>query len=185
MSKKVLLNVDYTNDFVADDGALSCGKPGQEIENFIVDITKSFIENGDYVVFSIDKHIEDDVHHPETKLYPPHNIVGTKGRELYGKLNDVWEINKNSNNVYWMDKTRYSAFVGTDLHLKLCERGIDEVHVVGCCTDICVLHTVIDAYAHGYRIVVHEKGVASFNQIGHTWALEHFKNCLNAEVVKE
>lgn len=29
--KKALLVVDYTVDFVADDGALSCGKPGQAI----------------------------------------------------------------------------------------------------------------------------------------------------------
>ena len=26
---KALLIIDYTNDFIADDGALTCGKPGQ------------------------------------------------------------------------------------------------------------------------------------------------------------
>ena len=30
-----------------------------------------------------------------------------------------------------MDKTRYSAFAGTDLEMKLRERGIEEVHLVG------------------------------------------------------
>ena len=45
-----------------------------------------------------------------------------------------------------MDKTRYSAFAGTDLEMKLRERGIEEVHLVGVCTDICVLHTAVDAY---------------------------------------
>lgn len=30
--EKALINIDYTNDFVAKDGALTCGKPGQRIE---------------------------------------------------------------------------------------------------------------------------------------------------------
>ncbi len=61
-----------------------------------------------------------------------------------------------------MDKTRYSAFAGTDLEMKLRERGIEEVHLVGVCTDICVLHTAVDAYNKGFKIVVYEKAVASF-----------------------
>lgn len=75
--KRALINIDYTYDFVAEKGALTCGKPGQEIENEIVHITKQYIENGDYVVFAIDKHEENDEYHPEAKLFPPHNIAGT------------------------------------------------------------------------------------------------------------
>ena len=56
-----------------------------------------------------------------------------------------------------MDKTRYSAFAGTDLEMKLRERGIEEVHLVGVCTDICVLHTAVDAYNKGFKIVVYER----------------------------
>jgi nicotinamidase-related amidase len=44
MSSKCLVNVDYTNDFIADDGALTCGKPGQDIEDYIVSLTKQFID---------------------------------------------------------------------------------------------------------------------------------------------
>ncbi len=82
-----------------------------------------------------------------------------------------------------MDKTRYSSFAGTDLELRLRERGIQEIHLVGVCTDICVLHTAVDAYNKGFKIVVHEKGVASFNKAGHEWALSHFKMSIGAEVV--
>ena len=32
MGKKALINIDYTVDFVADAGALTCGEPGQAIE---------------------------------------------------------------------------------------------------------------------------------------------------------
>ncbi|RST71472.1 cysteine hydrolase [Siminovitchia acidinfaciens] len=181
--KKALLNVDYTYDFVAEDGKLTCGKPGQEIEQAIVRLTKQFFEDGDFVVFAVDKHIEGDTLHPETKLFPPHNIEGTSGRDFYGSLKDLYEQHKDDMNVHYMDKTRYSAFAGTDLEIKLRERGIEEVHICGVCTDICILHTAVDAYNKGFQIVIHKDTVASFNEAGHDWALMHFTNTLGAKVV--
>ncbi|MEO2078561.1 MAG: isochorismatase family cysteine hydrolase [Bacillus sp. (in: firmicutes)] len=179
---KALINIDYTFDFVADNGALTCGKPGQAIEEKITQITNEFIENGDYVVFAIDVHDQGDEFHPETKLFPPHNLRGTSGRDLFGVLQEVYEKNKDRDNVEFMDKTRYSAFAGTDLEIKLRERGITEVHLVGVCTDICVLHTAVDAYNKGFKIVVYKDAVASFNQAGHDWALGHFEQSLGAMV---
>jgi nicotinamidase-related amidase len=178
MTGKALINIDYTYDFVADDGALTCGEPGQKIENKIVERTEAFIRNGDFVVFAIDLHDQDDSYHPETQLFPPHNIRGTKGRELFGELKNIYEKNKELENVIYMDKTRYSAFAGTSLELKLRERGITEVHLVGVCTDICVLHTAVDAYNRGFKIVVYKDAVASFNQMGHEWALGHFEQTM-------
>ncbi|EKN66606.1 isochorismatase [Neobacillus bataviensis LMG 21833] len=179
---KAFINIDYTYDFVADAGALTCGEPGQAIEGKIVELTKEFIANGDYVVFAIDVHDQGDEYHPETKLFPPHNLRGTAGRDLYGVLQEVYEENKQLENVAYMDKTRYSAFAGTDLEIKLRERGITEVHLVGVCTDICVLHTAVDAYNKGFKIVVYKDAVASFNLAGHEWALGHFEQSLGATV---
>jgi nicotinamidase-related amidase len=179
---KALINIDYTFDFVADSGALTCGKPGQVIEGKITQLTNEFIENGDYVVFAIDVHDQGDEYHPETKLFPPHNLRGTSGRDLFGALKDEYEKNKDQEHVVFMDKTRYSAFAGTDLEIKLRERGITEVHLVGVCTDICVLHTAVDAYNKGFQIVVYKDAVASFNQAGHEWALGHFEQSLGAMV---
>ena len=179
---KALINIDYTVDFVADSGALTCGNPGQVIEEKIIQLTNEFIENGDYVVFAIDVHDQGDEYHPETKLFPPHNLRGTSGRDLFGALKDEYEKNKDQENVVFMDKTRYSAFAGTDLEIKLRERGITEVHLVGVCTDICVLHTAVDAYNKGFKIVVYKDAVASFNQAGHEWALGHFEQSLGAMV---
>jgi len=180
---RALVNIDYTVDFVADNGALTCGKPGQAIEKQVVSLTKQFIQNEEYVIFAVDLHKKDDTFHPETNLFPPHNIEGTTGRTLYGELANVYEETSQQTNVYWMDKTRYSAFAGTDLEIKLRERNINEVHLVGVCTDICVLHTAVDAYNKGFKIVIHSNAVASFNPKGHEWALEHFKNSLGATVL--
>lgn len=183
MSQRALINVDYTYDFVAEDGKLTCGYPGQAIEDKIVSLTEEFIEAGDFVVFAIDSHEKDDPLHPETALFPPHNIDGAKGKQLYGKLAETYENNKYLKNVYSFDKTRYSAFAGTNLEIKLKERKIEEIHLVGVCTDICILHTAVDAYNKGFKIVVHKEAVASFNEIGHQWALEHFKNTLGATII--
>lgn len=177
---RALIIIDYTVDFVV--GKLPCGEPGVAIEARICEITEQFLAQQDFVVMAVDLHDEQDPFHPETKLFPPHNIRGTAGRDLYGRLKTVHEHNKNA--IYWMDKTRYSAFCGTELELNLRARGIHELHLIGVCTDICVLHTAVDAYNKGFEIVVHEDAVASFNQMGHGWALQHFQGTLGAKVIR-
>src|SRR5699024_8479883 len=94
--KRALINVDYTYDFVADDGKLTCGDRGQAIEKNIVEITQEFIENNEYVAFGIDAHEQDDPLHPETASFPEHNIIGTPGIELYGELKSLYEANKSN-----------------------------------------------------------------------------------------
>ena len=178
--KKALIVIDYTNDFVASDGKLTCGEPGQALEGKIVELIEQFIANNDEVVFANDVHYEGDTFHPETKLFPPHNNYGTAGREVFGRVKEVYEANKER--CISLDKTRYSAFAGTNLGLLLAERGIRDVHLVGVCTDICVLHTAVDAYNSGYQITVHKDGVASFNAVGHDWALGHLKGSIGANI---
>jgi nicotinamidase-related amidase len=183
MVNSALIVIDYTVDFVADEGKLTCGAPAQEIEERICQLTETFVQNQQFVVMAVDIHHEDDAFHPETKLYPPHNLAGTEGRKLYGNLQTVYEAHRQD--IYWMDKTRYSAFAGTDLELQLRARNIQELHLVGVCTDICVLHTAIDAYYKHYKVVIHADAVQSFNPAGHTWALEHFENNLGFSVVRQ
>lgn len=180
---KALISIDYTNDFVATDGKLTTGEAGQAIEKRLVEVTKDFIEGGAYVVFAIDEHDPEDRYHPENKLFPPHNVTGTTGRELYGSLAEVYAKHQGDENVYWIDKRHYSAFSGTDLDIRLRERGIKELYLTGVCTDICVLHTAVDAYNLGYDIHIMKCAVASFDPVGHEWALKHFETTLGAEVL--
>jgi nicotinamidase-related amidase len=178
---KALIVIDYTVDFVV--GKLPCGEPGERIEDRIAELAEAYADAGDWVVMAVDLHDQEDPCHPETRLFPPHNIRGTEGRDLYGKLDEVYK--RNLDRIYWMDKTRYSAFCATDLELKLRERGILELHLVGVCTDICVLHTAVDAYNKGFTVRVHTDAVASFNPEGHVWALGHFQNSLGATLLKD
>ncbi len=182
--KRALIVVDYTVDFVADEGRLTCGAPGQGLEERIVQLTGEFLQQEQYVVMAVDFHTSDDPYHPESRLFPEHNIAGSAGRQLYGQLEDVVQRCRDSAQLYEMAKTRYSAFAGTDLDLRLRARGIQELHLAGVCTDICVLHTAVDAYNLGYQLVVHADAVQSFDADGHRWALGHFRNVLGAQVVE-
>ena len=52
---RALIVIDYTFDFIADSGRLTCGKPGQEIEERIVELIGTFATE-DYVVIANDVH---------------------------------------------------------------------------------------------------------------------------------
>ena len=169
---------------MADDGKLTAGKPAQAIADRIAQVTQEAYDNGDYIFVAMDRHDEGDTFHPETKLFPPHNIAGTSGRELYGKLASVYDAIKDDNRVFWMDKRHYSAFSGTDLDIRLRERRVTTVVLTGVLTDICVLHTAIDAYNLGYDIEVVASATASLTPEAHDFAIGHFKNVLGATIVE-
>ena len=176
---KALIVIDFTYDFVV--GQLPVGQPALQIEERVAALAEEFILNKDWVVMAVDAHDAHDPYHPESKLFPAHNVRGSQGRELFGKLKEIYQAHAQT--VYWMDKVRYSAFCGTDLDLQLRARAIKEIHLAGVCTDICVLHTAIDGYQKGYGLTVHADAVASFNQAGHRWALNHFQAVLGAKIL--
>ena len=176
---KALIIIDYVNDFVAEDGALSCGAPAQAIDGAMAALARGFINDGGLVVVANDCHAPNDAFHPESKLFPPHCLAGSRGAELYGETKAAVD----GSNAVRLDKSRYSAFAGTCLDILLRERGITELHLAGVCTDICVLHTAVDAYNLGYKITVRKNCVASFNQAGHEFALAHMKNTIGAEIM--
>lgn len=180
---EALLIIDYTNDFVADSGALSTGKPGQKIEPEISKLANQFIKASNYVIFPTDLHEKNDLFHPETKLFPPHNLKNTWGRQLYNTVQPWYESHATSQQVYYFDKNRYSAFVNTNLDNFLRTHKINSLTLTGVCTDICVLHTAISAYNLNYQLTIPQNAVASFDQVGHNWALTHFKNSLGAKII--
>ncbi|MHB9781872.1 cysteine hydrolase family protein [Streptococcus sp. 10F2] len=180
---KAVLSIDYTRDFVASNGRLTAGKPAQAISETIAAVSQKAWEAGAYVFFMIDEHLEGDLYHPETQLFPPHNIRGTEGRYLYGPSKEFFEEHQESNRVYWMDKHYYSAFAGTMLDIYLRERKVDTLVLTGVLTDICVLHTAIDAYQKGYKIEVVTDAVASITEAQHQFALEHMKDVLGAKLI--
>jgi len=183
---EALVVVDYDVDFVAPDGRLTCGPAAQAIDGAVAAWIRRFLDRGGWVVAAIDLHEPDDPYHPESRLFPPHNLRGTPGRALYGETGRLWEAlspEVRAARTHWIDKTCYSAFAGTDLDVWLRRRGVTDLCLVGVCTDICVLHTAIDAYNRGYRLTVPRDAVASFHEEAHRWALDHMERVLGASIV--
>lgn len=180
---KALISIDYTVDFVADEGRLTAGAKAQAIESAITNLTKAAYDAGHLIVFAIDGHEKGDDYHPESRLFPPHNLMGTSGRELYGQLGSLYHEIKAHKRVLWLDKRYYSAFAGTNLDARLRERGIKTLILTGVLTDICVLHTAVDAYNLGYQLEIAKSAVATLSEERQVWALEHFQNVLGANII--
>ena len=191
MGKRAFILIDFTNDLIADDGVLTCGKPAQAIEPIAIQYMKKFINNGDFVVVCCDSHDEPDQndqldpYHPENVTFLRHNIHGSWGEDLYGEVKTTWEeIHKSHpfESVYFR-KIRFSAFVGTKLDIWLRSRDVTEVVLAGVCTHICVLHTAIDAYNHGYKISIADDATVSDNPTNKDFAIDHMHNLLNANII--
>ena len=172
MAKKVLLVIDMLRDFVYDDGALTCGKPAQEIVPYIQSLLSDFRNAGDTVIYVADAHSQDD---PEFNMWPPHCVKGTEGARVIDEL-------RPEPGEPVVEKTRYSGFYRTDLDERLRKENPEEVHVVGVCTSICVLFTTADLRNRDYRTVVHERGVADFDPEAHRFALKHMEKVLGARI---
>jgi len=181
--KKALIIIDFTNDFVADDGKLSCKTPAQNIDKTIAKIIKKFDAENNLIVVASDSHKENEKYGIEAKLFPVHCIQGTKGQKLYGETAKAVDTVKGENLIK-IDKQKYSAFFGTSLDLFLRQRKIEEIFLCGVCSDICVLHTAISAYNLDYKINIYKNAIATFNQPGEEFALQHFRNCLGAEILE-
>lgn len=74
-------------------------------------------------------------------------------------------------------KRRYSGFFGTDLDLTLRELGVKKLIAVGEDTNICVLHTLADAWNLGYETEVVADATRTFLVGTQKGALEHMKKC--------
>lgn len=180
MSKEALLIVDMSNDFVADDGTLTVGKPAQQIVPYIKELATKFLADGQIVVISMDAHEPND---PHFELWPPHNIVDTKGQQLYGELYDWYEENKDHENVMYSPKTDYNAFFKTGLAESLRNKGVEKVHVAGVTTDICDFLTIAGADAEGFKTAIHKRGAATFTDLGDTM-INHMQRCFHTEVIE-
>lgn len=176
------LLIDYTNDFVADEGSMTLGKKAQDLAPNIIRHLEQALEEGNLVVFATDAHYEGE-DHPENELFPPHNIVGTWGRQLYEPVREFYR--KYQEVIVALNKTRYSAFYHTDLHSLLQAYNIEKIHILGVCTDICVLQTVADAYYYNYEVCVMKDSILGTSDQAQEYSLEYMKNMFNAKIYEE
>lgn len=122
----------------------------------------------------------DDAHRAgsdrELDLWGAHGVAGTPEAQPAAILgSDERDI--------VIPKRRYSGFFQTDLDLTLRELGVSTVIVIGADTNICVLHTLADAFYLGYRSIVVSDATRSFlTGITEEQGLEYFVRCYGSTV---
>ncbi len=177
MSKTAWLVVDMTEDFVATNGALTCGQSGQAIVDPLVkSLTKARVQ-GDLIIFACDAHEPQDA---EFRLWPPHCIKGTSGAMLYGAVKNFYDTYR-SDSVFYLEKTRYDAFYETNLDDLLRSHAIKNVHIAGVCTSICCYATASGAYYRGYGVYLEPTLMADLTDKDHNYAIQHMRDVLKAQ----
>ena len=169
--EKILIVVDMQKDFV--DGSL-----GTKEAQSIVPAVKDKIENfeGD-IIFTKDTHEEDYLNTQEGQNLPvKHCIRGTDGWELQSDLNDY----ALKNHCLIFDKPTFGS-----TSLAGCVSGIarmapiDQIEIVGLCTDICVISNAIllKTALPDTEIIVDASCCAGVTPQSHQNALEAMKMC--------
>lgn len=170
---KALLVIDMLRDFIDEGGALETGSAGREIVSYIKEKINTYRTLGYPIIYICDNHELDD---KEFDMFPPHCVRDTVGSQIIGELKP-----QDTDKIIF--KRRYSGFYGTDLDLYLREKGIDEISLVGVCTNICVLYTAADARNISYKVNIYKDGVASFDQTAHEFALKEMASTLGCRLI--
>lgn len=138
MSKRLLVVVDYQKDFV--DGALGFEK-ASDLEEGIYKKVKSYLEQGDIVLFTYDTHENNYLETREGKNLPvEHCLLGTEGHRLYGRLREFEE----TDNTYHINKEVFG--LSPESLIKLRDElapGVEEVELVGVVTNMCVISNTV------------------------------------------
>lgn len=163
----VLVVVDLQNDFI--DGVL-----GTKEALAILDYVKAKIKDFDGpIIFTRDTHSLNYLSTEEGKNLPiPHCIKGTKGWEIRDGL-----VKENS---IIIDKETFgSVALGKKLEEMNKKERIENVTLLGLCTDICVISNALlcKAFLPNAHIIVDSKGSSGVTSQSHEIALSSMKAC--------
>lgn len=160
--KKTLIVIDMQNDFI--DMALGT-KEAVAIVPFVKSKIEEYKQRGDEIIYTRDTHGEDYLDTPEGKKLPvPHCIRNTKGWEiaegLYAEGSEI------------IDKPTF-GYKGWD------EYNLEDVEIVGLCTDICVVSNalIIKATFPRANVSVDSRCCAGVTVESHEAALMTMKMC--------
>lgn len=137
MMKKLLIVVDYQNDFV--DGSLGFPK-AKLLEDKINAKIQDYKQNGDEVVFTFDTHDNTYLDTQEGKNLPvTHCIRNTQGWNLYGSIANM----KEKSDTCFLKP----SFGSAELFTFLSQRDYAGIELVGVVTNICVIANAVLAKA--------------------------------------
>lgn len=160
--KKTLIVVDMQNDFI--NGALGTKEAVSIVENVKKKIAK-YQEAGEEIIFTRDTHQDNYLDTNEGKYLPvPHCIEGTEGWQIPEDIAVEGAIFLNKPSFGYLDWKQY--------HL-------EEVELIGLCTDICVVSNalIIKALYPEIKVSVDASCCAGVTPESHQAALTTMKMC--------
>lgn len=167
--KKTLVVVDMQKDFI--DGALGTKEAVAIVDNVKKKIAE-YKANGDEIIFTRDTHQENYMETNEGKHLPVvHCIEGTDG----WKIGEGLEVE----GALYIDKPSFGYMNWKDYDL-------EEVEIIGLCTDICVVSNalIIKATFPEIKVTVDASCCAGVTPETHKAALTTMKMC-QVEVIGE
>jgi nicotinamidase-related amidase len=178
---KLLLVIDYQNDFVQDGGHLTAGQPAQQIEAALLSRVDAYLAAGYDVICTLDTHTPQTWQqgHPESAAFPLHCAENTPGWALYGGLADrgLETLTKTS---YMLDQADIDWLI----------RQYGQIELAGVTTDICVLQNAIGLYNHAanqgltVQFQLSPDCVASFDEANHRWTIDYLQRILGFKLVE-
>ena len=140
---KVLVVVDMQNDFI--DGSLGTAEAVSIVGNVVERVKNS---KGELILFTQDTHQENYLDTPEGKKLPViHCVEGTYGWRTNDEISGAWRANSDTIKVPELPENTFTkpVFGSVDLvaFLKAREDEIEEIEILGICTDICVVSNAI------------------------------------------
>ena len=179
-TKRVVVFVDVQNDFVKG-GALAYGYPSNDIVPRIADYAKHCRDEGDFIIFTMDTHYENN--YLETlegkKLPVPHCIEGTPGWYLVPALNEIHDIGRNPHIQAYLKPTfGCQALPQAVKDVRDKRGGLDEIELCGGCTSICLLANAVllRAAFPNTPIIVRANMCFDIDEASHNAALAVLKN---------
>ena len=167
----MLVVVDMQNDFI--NGALGT----KEAEAIVPKVIEKIKNYKGQVLYTRDSHDEDYLNTQEGKNLPvEHCIYGTEGWQLQADIDALAK----ANNSLIFDKPTFGS-----MGLAGCLNGIekvahiDEIELVGLCTDICVISNalLLKAVLPETKIIVDRSCCAGVTSQSHENALEAMAAC--------
>jgi nicotinamidase/pyrazinamidase len=171
--ESALVIEDMQKDFCYEDGALFMGDGVAEIIPRIRELVERALQNKVHVIFAQDWHSPDNI---EFELWGEHCVQGTRGAEVIDELSPFLK------EAYVVKKERYSDFYETELDAYLKAKGIKRLIIVGVATNICVMHTAIDAELRDYEIIVPEDCVTALSDYEQEYGLRHIQVILKGTI---
>jgi len=138
----------------------SCGDVGWNAVGHIARLLKLFRENNWLVIYPYVAPKESFDQGRLADKVPALMGVAAKGYEF------VPDIRPEGGDIL-LPKRHPSAFFGTPLTSYLIDRSIDTLVVTGCTTSGCVRGSVVDAFAHNYRVLVPHDAVYDRSRTSH------------------